>query len=289
MGLQRKHFASSQAFAAWITHEHDAYKSDPSSFTRRQQAGSGAGSRGRYRTYNRDIYFNSVHQVDQGIDHIREGNETHVQDAKDLLNEFQENIEVPAFQWETHMVGAFPNVPAFLAGAPETMWHRQEIQSDRSPLRVFVGLTSSAGVPEEALVKRGCVLSAFAMAIAPKRPVLITPYVNLGDGYANGSILGWDVSTSPMVLSEIMACLADPMITRHAGIAANYLHEPQCTGSWHPHYSDAAKMREHLGAKPADLYLPSIHLSDPMLRDPLKWLKDNIERYTEEESDNYGD
>lgn len=227
----------------------------------------------------------SYSRTTEGLTMMENGDETHVQQAKDLLAEFQENIEVVQHQWETHLIGAFPNVPAYIAGVPETMWSREEIRSDRSPLRIWIGLTSSAGVREASLVKRGCTLAAFAIAMSGKRPVYLTPYVNLGrHGVSrDNALISWDISTSPLVLSELMACTSRPEVTRYVGIEACELLNPNTNGAWHRDYDNEDKMRENLGAKPDDMYLSSIHLYDPMLTDPIGWLKTNIEKYGNED------
>lgn len=276
MTNEYKHFTSSQAFAAWIQERQAANAST-------------TGSRYGY-GYGRDI--------STGLRQLEQGDETNVERARALLTEFQENIEVLHYQWERDVAGAFPDVPSYIMGVPESMWTQQPILSDRSPLRIWVGLTSSGGIGEETLVKRGITLAAFAMAISAKRPVLISPYVNLGNdyrrdyyartrsgsySYAQNALLSWDISTSPLVLSELMACLSSPNITRRLGLVVCYMLNPGVTGNWHSDYDNESAMREHLGAKPEDLYLPSIHLYDPILSDPIAWLKTNVAKYSQEE------
>jgi hypothetical protein len=155
--------------------------------------------------------------------------------------------------------------------------------SDRTPLRIWVGLTSSAGVTREELTKRGVTLAAFALAVSEKRPVYITPYVVNSSYRGRGAdtFLSWDIQTSPIVLSELMGCLSSPEVTRYAGLAATYRINPGCNGQWPSIYNDERKMREVLGANPDDLYLPSIHLYDPLLADPIGWLHTNVAKYTD--------
>lgn len=279
MTNEYKHFTSSQAFAAWI---------------RERRAACAIESR----------YGSSSRRsgVDVGLQQLEQGDETNVERARALLTEFQETIEVLQYKWEHSVAGAFPNVPAYLSNAPKSMWAKKRILSDRSPLRIWVGLTSSGGIEEEALAKRGVTLAAFAMAISGKRPVLISPYVNLGndssagyrygrgrsyarssDSYTQNALISWDISTSPLVLSELLACLSSPNITRHLGLSVCCMLNSGVTGAWHSDYANEEAMREHLGAKPGDMYLPSIHLYDPILNDPIKWLKTNIAKYSEEE------
>lgn len=220
-----------------------------------------------------------------GLKTLRDGNEANVPAATKRLTQFEnEHIVIPTRTWGHGLVGAFPDTPRYITGLPDSMWTQQPDLSDRTPLRVFVGLTSSAGIDEADLMKRGVTLAAFALAMVNVRPVLITPYVNLGSWERNhNSLISWDIRTSPLVLSQLIGNLSDPNVTRHVGIPISRLLNPRVNGSWHRDYDNEAAMRCHLGAQPADLYLPSIHLYDELLTNPLAWIKDKLAQYTPED------
>lgn len=261
MTNEHKHFTSSSAFADWMRRTPPAY-----------HEGHG---------------FTAAADVAKGIHTLTHGDLTNLDQAQALIDQFNENIEVPTYTRQLSMAGGFPDVPSYLSGQPEHMWSLIPDTSDRTPLHIYVGLTSSAGVPHDALIKRGCTLAAFALALSNKRPVFITPYVNLG-GYGfshtpDNALISWDITTSPLVLSELMGCLSDPHVTRHAGIAACYRLNPRTNGDWHSDYDNSQRMRQHLGAAPDDLYLPSIHLFDPLLANPIGWIKDNLAKYAPQE------
>jgi len=216
-----------------------------------------------------------------GLTSLADGNDKNAKLADKFLESFEQIIEVPAMTWEHDVAGAFPDVPTFLAGQPDNMWNLLPDMSDKAPLRIWVGVTSSGGISESQLVKRGAVLAAFAIMMSKKRQVLITPYVNLGSYRHDGAVISWDITTSPINLSTIMASLSEPDVVRHVGIDACQLDNPGVTGAWHPDAYNEKKMREHLGANPQDLYIPSIFLYDPMLDDPEAWLKEKIELYND--------
>jgi len=142
-------------------------------------------------------------------------------------------------------------------------------------------------IDEDDLIKRGCAIAAFAIAMSNVRPVIITPYVCLGSSRYTGRgtrnmLISWDISTQPLILSELMA-VTRPEVTRHIGIeACRQLFGPiaQDDPSFHSDSFSEAKMRVHLNAKPDDLYLPSIHASDPILNNPVKWVNDQVNKYT---------
>ncbi|RPJ64161.1 MAG: hypothetical protein EHM23_00880 [Acidobacteria bacterium] len=224
---------------------------------------------------------------DTGIDILLNGDETYVDRANALVDQIAAEVEIPRSVTRRSVQGFRPNVPAFIRGEPRDMWRRVKIKEDRSPIRVFVGLTSSAMIDEDDLIKRGCAIAAFAIAMSNVRPVIITPYVCLGSSRYTGRgtrnmLLSWDISTQPLILSELMA-VTRPEVTRHIGIeACRQLFGPiaQDDPSFHSDSFSEAKMRVHLNAKPDDLYLPSIHASDPILNNPVKWVNDQVNKYT---------
>lgn len=285
MSDDRRHFTNTRDYADWVSHEWDTQKKQRT-----------------VRHYT--AVCDSEPRVRDGLRFMYEGDETHLRRAQELMDKFQESVEVPTRTWELSRVGAFPCVPAMLAGRPEAMFNTATITSDRTPLRVWVGLTSSAGISDVELAIRGCTLAAFALAMISIRPVYITPYVLMGqhsydsyDSYGRGrswsrgrstpagsenALISWDISTSPLVLSELMGCLSRSEVTRYVGILACNLLNKYTDGGWHRDYSYPDKMRQNLGASPDDLVLGSIHWDDPMLTQPLEWVKDQVAKYTEE-------
>ena len=233
---------------------------------------------------NNIIYFSDRYDAMEGVTYLESGNDRHVQTALDFMKELNENVEVLHTRWAPSVEGAFPDVPSYLANDPLSMWRSERTTSDTSPLRVWVGVSSSAGISERALVKRGCVLAAFAIALSEKRPVLITPFKTLGwFDRKTWSILSWDVTTGPLILADLMASVAEPLAFRHAGIMAGQLHNPSTSPYCPPVLTQPSTMRNLLGAQPQDLYLEAIDLRDPMLSDPIGWLKEHIARYGSEE------
>lgn len=79
-----------------------------------------------------------------------------------------------------------------------------------------------------------------------------------------------------------MGCLSDPHVTRHVGIAACYRLNPGTDGGWHSDFDNETLMRQHLGASPSDLYLPSIHIFDPLVANPLAWIRTNLAKYADD-------
>jgi hypothetical protein len=260
---QHKHFAGATSYMMWLKE-------------RRTE-------NGRIRGFG----YGHEENADAGIDILLNGDETYVDKANELVDQIAAQVEIPRSVTRRSVQGFRPNVPAFIRGEPRDMWRRVKVKEDRSPIRVFVGLTSSAMISEDDLIKRGCAIAAFAIAMSNVRPVIITPYVCLGSSRYTGRgvrnmLISWDISTQPLIMSELMS-VTRPEVTRHIGIEACrqlFGRIAEDDPSFHSDSFSEPKMRAHLNAKPSDLYLPSIHASDPILNNPVQWVNEMVERYS---------
>lgn len=237
------------------------------------------------------------------------GDETYVEKAQGIVNTLSVQIDTPRSEWYREVYGYYPDIPSYLAGQPQAMWMEHKVTADHAPIRLWVGLTSSAMIEENRLIERGAALAAFCIAMANVRPVVLTPFWTLGsvkrrgdrdyyydrrgarrqnkngdpnDGVRN-MIISYDISTQPLILSEILS-IARPEVTRYVGIemCRHLFGQDASEDSSFAHDSfDERKMREHMNIPDTDLYLPPIYGSDPLLDNPVKWIQDNIARFTE--------
>lgn len=268
--FNHKHFASSTAFAAWIE-----------SHTQAQREAS-------YYPYRSSYEREFIPDMQQGLSILKGGDTTHVETARSMVSQFTQEIEVPHTTWQHDVAGFFPDVPAFLAGEPENMWVQQAETSDSTPVRIWVGVSSSWGVDYAQLAKRGAAIAAFAIALSERRPVYITPFVIDGDSPHNyRCAISWDLQTSPMILSEVVGHLAHPSVIRHLGLHTTGLLDSKSNGHFYPGHENIDDLRRWLGAKDSDIVLKTIFLLDDLLTNPVKWIQDNLSRYldgTEENS-----
>lgn len=218
---------------------------------------------------------------------LLDGDETHVDKAQAIVDQLTLEIETPRREWYREVYGYYPDIPAYIQGQPQNMWMQRRTNDERTPIRLWVGLTSSAVIPNDQLINRGAALAAFAIAMANIRPVIITPFVCLSSiDRRRNMLISWDISTSPLVLSEIMS-LTRPEVTRYIGIEAcrhQFGQIARRDPGFHRDSWDEHKMRSHLNAQPDDLYLPPIYADDPLLDDPIKWIQDNIAKFTSGEA-----
>ena len=255
--FEHKHFISSQSYAQWTKEQYlnNRFKIDA--------------------CYYKDAL--------KGIYALVHGNDTLVSDITKVMNKTLESIPTIMEYWGLSMAGAFPNVPVFLANQPESMFARMHEMGERAPIRIWAGVTSSWGISYDKLILRGAVLAAFAIRLSEQRPVIITPYVALTNYGRYDAVVSWDLQTSPLVLSEIAASLCDPNVIRHLGISSCFAINPRCGSGQLDDMNDPTRMPRVLGVDDNDLWLPCIHLRDPLLINPDKWLKESLAKYTSED------
>lgn len=260
--ITRRHFATSTEYHSFIA----PHATDPNQY----------GSHGKMFIRDRE----SKTLIQTGLDYLYNGN-PNTDSLNALINEFSFELEVPTKQVRASVRGHRVNMGAYLAGSPLNMYRRIEESSDHSPIRIYIGTSSSWGISPEQVNRRGAALAAFALALSQRRQVYLTPYVQLGAGYKNpnsGALISCDLQSSPLYLNELAAHF-NANVSRFVGITACYKLCGAADGSWLPDYANEAKMRAHLGCKPDDIYLGSIHINDPLLTDPVGWIKTNLSKY----------
>jgi hypothetical protein len=140
------------------------------------------------------------------------------------------------------------------------------------------------------MIKRGMAIMAFVMAMSYTRPVKVTYFSELGSNNADGWCnVTFDVPTSPMSLAEAAYCMSSLSITRGAVYAIGQGKEVGYHGQWAKHYTNLGGerrsveyinyLRKHLGAKHDDVIIGSVYVNDPLIKDPMKWLKTTLSEY----------
>lgn len=228
----------------------------------------------------------------RGRDSLIKGTERFNKDIQKFVDEIWESVPVLQRMWELQPVGFFPNVPVYLTGDPNNMWRLSEETSERTPVRIWVGTTSSVAFNHEDITRRGAAVAAFALVLSQVRPVHITPYTSYGIAYEYSTdptldrgdvILSWDLQTSPLILSEVAASLCDPMIARYLTRDLAHVVQREYRGRWVRGFDNEEVMRVKLGAQKEDIWLRNIYATDPLVRDPAAWVRKELRRYTKED------
>jgi hypothetical protein len=182
------------------------------------------------------------------------------------------------------VVGAIPNVQAFLSGSPMSMRRKVKAQSDTAPVAVVIDLVSSASITAAQILQRGIALLAFVRAISMRRPVEL--WVSNGldaDGRKNAVWAFARIDTTPLELAHACYALSCVGVARALCYGmSEALHGYQGT---YP-YDDAQLTRKHYAeivrsALPhvTDVVaIPVILASDPLLHNPTAWVRDQLEQ-----------
>jgi hypothetical protein len=252
--IARQHFSSSTDFANWCKINLDGTKSS----------------------------WSANGKMQAGIKSLEFGNTNYVEEIKKVSTLIWENIPVLRRIWQTSVYGVFPNVPAYLRGEPEHMFNQQDDYNEHTPIKLYIGVGSSAGISNNNLIKRGAALAAFASALSEIRPVTLTPYSYASNrSYTESSVTSWDISSSPLILSDIAACLIDENVHRGVCVEADFTINKTFPGYFEDN-KDEEKMRRYLGCQEQDLFFPQVYLTDPWIQDPIKMVKEYLSKYTTE-------
>jgi len=135
----------------------------------------------RHKTKLWDMAFCGNMTAAQACSTARLGDEKLATRAKALTATLGVELDMPAPHWMPAVAGAFPNVPAFLAGEHESMLALADDTDDKTPVRIWASITSSYDVEPAALEKRGAAILALVMLLIRTRPVELFIY-HEGDG-----------------------------------------------------------------------------------------------------------
>jgi len=219
---------------------------------------------------------------------LANGNTDSVAKAEAILATIDANVNTRGLtrRWANDVVGAFPNVPAYLAGQPESMrrMDRQQRRSRRSAVRVYYSPVSSQSISHEQNFRRGVVVLAAVMALQRVRPVEVYYFTVLGLG---DHVI--KLRTDPMVLSESAYVLTSGGVCRSTSYP--YAHAVsewrgdwgRWSGQYEREMSREAKiehMKTVLGLGEDDILLPAVHMRDQdILDNPVAWINGLLDKY----------
>lgn len=220
----------------------------------------------------------------ESVDYAINGNTKLVGEAERLMDKLQTSIEVRSRQWGGAVAGAFPCVPDYLIGHPESMRKLDDCVSDSTPLRVFCATSSSAGMEWGQLQSRGVAVLAATMALCQSRPVELWTFTPFNGNGAHGECnILVRVNSSPLCLSEACVALGSIGFDRNMGMTIGYV-EDSFDGDWARILKTAgfgdeqktiAACREMLGASDTDLIIPPAHASFKRIyTDPVGWVQE---------------
>jgi hypothetical protein len=225
---------------------------------------------------------------EQSLQRAQQGNTDLVPQAEALMDKLAIDAQRDSRIWVADRAGAYPVVPDYLMGRPENMRRLTPQSNDRAPIKLYVELTSSASITAAEMIKRGTAILALAMLLNMERSVELHVLVGL-DASADGNRAAFCVvplGTSPIDIALACNALTSVGFTRSMGYGfLSQSPESRSMGGWEwglapdndrNRQEYVRKLRAALDASPDDMIIPPIHMNDPVLRDPLGFVKRSL-------------
>ena len=211
------------------------------------------------------------------------GDTSLVEESEKFLASIEDQIPMSR-GWKNvdDVVGAIPNVPAFLAGHPQHMRRRQRAAKENAPLTIYMDLTSSAMIDAKTITRRGVVLLALVRMLVEHRAVELWVGTSKGRTGVSGTV-AWRIDTAPLDLSRSSYHIGATAMSRGFGYGIDDANH-KTGGGWPFGEYDYRKVNAKERLQEAMdvgemLYIPPIHLSDPMTKDPVGWIKRTMKEY----------
>jgi hypothetical protein len=219
-----------------------------------------------------------------------------VRESDDFLRQIEDQVPMSR-GWRNvdDVVGAVPNIPAFLAGHPQCMRRRERTMRDNAPLAIYMDLTSSAMISARDVQRRGVTLLALVRQLVEHRPVELWVGISLGKGWsrsygsgnspASGTV-AWKIDTAPLDLARAAFYISATVMAR--GFGYNISNHRQNTGGGWPldsHDLHCRTAKERLGAVFTGqemLYIPPIIGYDELVSKPVEWIKRTMASYVQQ-------
>ena len=218
---------------------------------------------------------------------VETGDEKLVAESEAYLSKIEDQVPMSR-GWRNidDVIGAVPNVPAFLAGHPQCMRRKQRTMRDTSPLAIYMDLTSSAGIGAADVQRRGIVLLALTRCLVEHRPVELWIGTSLGQHGGSGTV-AWKIDTTPLDLARAAFHISATVMSR--GFGYGLCQSVLGTGGAWPfddyktHCQTAPKRLATVFPGQELLYIPPIMVGDEMTQDPVGWIKRTLKSYVRED------
>ncbi len=227
-------------------------------------------------------------RYDETIERAIHGDESYVSRAEKLISQLDVAVpETKAFKVVHSPYGGRVNMGDWLAGTPTPMRRRVRSNSEYAPIKIVVSTTTSAGISESTIEKRGCTILALLLKLQQVRPIQLYLLTEL-----HGRTDGWHyqlvrIESQPLAIGVAAFALCNAAYQRH--LTFQYAqHFDNFNGFWpNDYYSSGYSERraERLGLTEQDLVIKEAHIFDDLVQEPLKWLQAQLAKYTHAEGE----
>lgn len=215
-----------------------------------------------------------------------QGDSAAVERSEKLLDKMEASgIELETEYWDNDLAGAIPCIPSYLAGSPESMRRLVETNSETSPVKIFASVCLSGGFSATETETRGTAILALVRKLSMIRPVELHIYADMhgrdvNDGRGNCAIPVIKLDTAPLDLTTVSYALANPGFLRQLCFA--WGDQRGFDGAWAWRGSPGSyekRIKEEFKAEAQDMVINGAYLSDDLMRNPLKWVNDQVAKY----------
>jgi len=206
-----------------------------------------------------------------------------------LSDKFLSDLEDDVFlskSWtnQTGIVGALPNIPAYLAGVPTNMRNRIRSRRPQGPLSVFLECTGAGSTMGPDAMHRGAAMLALVRALSEQRPVDLWLCVTFGHHNEMNGLL-CRIETMPLDLGRAahMLCSLPASASFGSHVIGQVInHSP---GSWSYGVPELERkwcgeiFKRFLHPYSDVLYVPAALTGDGGLGKPRDWLRNMLLKY----------
>jgi len=220
-------------------------------------------------------------RVDETVRKALEGDAALVPEAEKLMNLLESSVpETLQPTWRSDVYGPVLSVPDYLTGIPTPFRRMHEAESESAPIKIFVGMMSSAGISARDLKTRGVTIAALVMKLQVIRPVDIVMFTEWGFDDISGTYnIMCPLESRPLSLAHLVNVLADAYFFRQFMHTIAFKDGVRRGGPWPINYTSkeySAQRAKTLSATSNDLVIPSTYTGDEIIRNPVKWINDNL-------------
>jgi hypothetical protein len=208
------------------------------------------------------------------------GYEPAVERAEQYITEIESAMpNLPATgQWETTRspFGAHVNVGDWINQSPAPCKRRVRRSSDVAPIKIVVGSFVSYGISGEDYARRGEAIIAFLLLVQRYRPVELYSSLETIDRQGNNLFGLVQLESKLISLSQVGFVIGHPAFFRFWGMS--WLEELNVTYSIPCPRQSISDKRAALGLTDDDIYINSFVYGDPFTKDPVGWIKHELDR-----------
>ena len=164
-------------------------------------------------------------------------------------------------------------------------------ENEHAPITILVNTTSSSGIDAKTLQRRGTTILALVMALIRIRPVSLQAVAILHGADNGETVLSATINTAPLDLATACYVLTSAGFSRR--FTYNFMRAINAsTGGWprNFNYFQPQKYYDYLSqilgtGQKQTLVIGAAQLGDELLSNPIKWINDQISRFTQREDE----